>query len=126
MPLYEQRRRQELRSYGFQAHAASIDGNVFIADKPCILKRVEFVIAATAALATLDLKKCTGTTAPASGTTMLASTIALDTTANTVTNKSLTTTAANLFLQPGDRIGADYSGTLTGLSGFVQFVIETV
>jgi hypothetical protein len=57
---------------------------------------------------------------------MLSSTIALDTTINTVTTKNLTTTAANLVLQPGDRIAADLSGTLTGLSAVVQYVIETI
>lgn len=124
--FYEQRRRREIRVIPLTVTAATIDGNVYIADKPCILKEVRFVIAATAAAATLDLKKCTGTTAPASGTTMLAGTIALDTTANTVTTRTLTTTAANLKLEVGDRIGADITGTLTGLSGYVQFFIETL
>jgi hypothetical protein len=124
--LYEKRRARELRTITIQLGAASIDGNVYIADKVSILKQVQFVIATTAASATLDLKKCTGTTAPASGTTMLAGTIALDTTANTVTTRTLTATPANLLLQVGDRIGADLSGTLTGLSGFVQIVVETL
>jgi hypothetical protein len=126
MALYEKRRMRELRSYAFVATAAAIDSNIFIADKPCILKEVKFVVTIAAASATLDLKKCTGTTVPASGTTMLSSTIALDTTINTVTTKNLTTTAANLVLQPGDRIAADLSGTLTGLSAVVQYVIETI
>jgi hypothetical protein len=124
--LFEKRRARELRTITVQLGAASIDGNVYIADKISILKQVQFVIAATAASATADLKKCTGTTAPASGTTMLAGTIALDTTANTVTTRTLSTTNSNLLLQVGDRIGMDLSGTLTGLSGFIQFVVETL
>jgi len=126
MALYEARRRRELRSYVFVATAASIDSNIFIADKPCILKEVKYVNTISAASATLDLKKCTGTTVPASGTTMLSAAIALDTTINTVTTRTLTSTAANLVLQPGDRIAADLTGTITGISTAVQFVIETI
>lgn len=126
MALYETRRRHELRSYRFDAVAASIDGSVFIADKPCILKEVQFVVVVGAATATLDLKKCTGTQAPSAGTTMLATTIDLNSTANTTSSKTLTATKSVLYMQPGDRIGADYTNALTGLSAHVQFVIETI
>lgn len=124
--LYEQRRRRELRNYTVLLGAASIDSNVFIADKPCTLKEVRWVNTVAAASATVDLKKCTGTTIPGSGTTMLASAMALDATINTPSTKALSATPANLKLEVGDRIAVDLSGTLTGLSAVVQFVVETI
>jgi hypothetical protein len=126
MALFEKRRARELRNYNFVLTAASIDTNLFIADKPCILKQVQWVNTIAAASATVDIKKCTGTQIPSAGTTMLASVIALDSTINTVNTKALSATNSVLVLQPGDRIGADLSGTLTGLSTAIQLVIETI
>jgi hypothetical protein len=64
--------------------------------------------------ATLDIRKCTGTQAPASGTTVLTGTFDLTTTANTVTTPALTTGAV-LSLAAGDRLACVLSGTLTSL-----------
>ena len=100
------------------------DAPVFIADRPYQLKAVLAVysVAAGGAL-TLDVKKCTGTTAPASGTTMLASTINLNTTINTNITASLSATAANLLVTTGDRIAFDYSSTIQSLAGCVVTLV---
>jgi hypothetical protein len=100
------------------------DANVFIADRPYLLKGVRAVysVAAGGAL-TLDVKKCTGTTAPASGTTMLASTVNLNTTANTPITATLSATATNLAITTGDRIAFDYSSTIQSLAGCVVTLV---
>jgi hypothetical protein len=127
MALFENRRYRELRTITFQATAASIDSNIYIADKPTIVKQVQFALATQgAASSTLDIKKCTGTTVPASGTTVLSSAFALDSTINTVTTRTLSSTTSSLYLQPGDRLAVDLTGTLTGLSCLVQLVVETI
>ena len=43
-------------------------------------------------------------------------------TANTVQAGALTTTAAALKLAPGDRLSADFAGTLTAVAGVVVTV----
>lgn len=66
-----------------------------------------------------DVKIVPSGTTLASGTTCLASVFDLTATADTIQNKALTTTAANRIVKPGDSIGIDTAGTLTGLVGLV-------
>lgn len=107
--------------------AASVDENVFVAPFACKLVRAQEAHSVVGgASAAVDVKKCTGTTAPASGTTMLASTFDLTATINTVVDKSLSATAANLLLAAGDRVALDFSGTLTGLVGSVTLTFVQV
>lgn len=107
--------------------AASVDNNVFIAPFACKLVRAQGVQSVVGgASAACDIKKCTGTTAPASGTTMLASAFDGTSTINTVVDKSLSATAANLTLAAGDRVAADFSGTLTGWVGAVTLTFVQV
>lgn len=73
---------------------------------------------------TLDLVKCTGTTAAASGTSMLTGTISLAGTANTPLHGTLSTTISGLQLAGGlngaatggDRLAIKLGGTLTSLA----------
>lgn len=102
--------------------ASSVDTNVFTADGPYELVGVSEVHGTAgndAGAVTADVVKCTGTTAVASGTTMLASTFDLKSTAETVVDKSLTATLANRKVVSGDRIGINFTGTLTALAGGV-------
>lgn len=69
-----------------------------------------------------DLKISPSGTALASGTTALSATMDLTATARTPRKASLTTTAANRVVKPGDSLSIDTSGTLTGLTGLVIFV----
>lgn len=91
--------------------------NVFTADQAYQLVRAQVVFSTTSTSGTLMVEKCTGTTAPASGTSMLSSTMTLAGTADTPVTGSLHGTAANLIMAAGDRIGLSFAGTLTGLVG---------
>ena len=69
----------------------------------------------------LQIEKCTGTTAPGSGTNLLTNNsnagFNLKGTANTDQEGSLVTTAASILLAKGDRLAVDFAGTLTSLAG---------
>lgn len=101
-----------------------VDQNVFIADRPydVIAVRESHAVAGNdAGAVTLDVKKATSTTAIASGTTVLASTFDMKGTANTVVTKTranagVVSTAVATLAQ-GDRLGLDFTGTITTLSG---------
>lgn len=105
--------------------ATSVDNSLFIADRAYRLLGVRAVntVIASSGPTTLDIKKCTGTQAPASGTTMLTATIDLTTTANTVITPTLSATPANLLLAAGDRIALDYTGTMTAVVGSVEVLL---
>ncbi len=100
------------------------DANIFVADRAYKMLSLEVVYAAAAGAAlTLDLKKCTGTTAPASGTSMLSGTVNLNSTINTTIVAGLTTTVANLRIADGDRLAFDFSSTIGSLAGAVAVVV---
>jgi hypothetical protein len=102
--------------------AATVDSNVFIATGPCEVvgvSEVHTVAGSDGGAVTLDVTKCDGTEAPASGVTVLSSTIDLKGTANTVVNRTLTATTADRKLIAGERLGINVTGTLTALAGGV-------
>lgn len=109
------------------ATAGLVDGPFFIADAAYkVVKAQEVHSTAGAGSSTLDIKKTTGTTAPASGTTILASVFALDSTVNTVVNKTLSSTVADITLAAGDRLNFDFTGTVTALVGAVSITLRRV
>jgi hypothetical protein len=69
----------------------------------------------------LQVEKCTGTTAPGSGTNLLTNNsdvgFNLKGTANTVQEGTLIATRATRQLAAGDRLALDFAGTLTALAG---------
>lgn len=71
------------------------------------------------ASAAADLKIAPSGTALASGTTALSAAFDLTLTARTPRVATLTSTAANRIIKPGDSLAVDTSGTLTGLTGLV-------
>lgn len=83
---------------------------------------------------TLDVLKCTGTTAAASGTTVMTGTVSLAGTANTPVQGTLTSTTANIQLTGGpvsaptfDRLAIKLGGTLTSLADcLVQVRIKRI
>jgi hypothetical protein len=102
--------------------ATTVDSNVFIATGPCEVvgvSEVHTVAGSDGGAVTLDVTKCDGTEAPASGVTVLSSTIDLKGTANTVVNRTLTATRADRKLIAGERLGINVTGTLTALAGGV-------
>lgn len=109
--------------------ANSVDCNIFIADRAYQILSFEGTkSAAGGTSAAVGLKKCTGTTAPGSGTAVTTADLDLTSTVavNTVQPGSLSGTAANLLLADGDRLALDFSGTLTSLKGIVTVVLQQV
>ncbi len=103
---------------------SATDANIFIADRNYKLLSLEVAYAAAAGGAlTLDLKKCTGTTAPASGASMLASPVNLNGAINTLIPASLTATVGNLRLADGDRAALDFTGSVGSLAGAVAVIV---
>jgi len=100
------------------AATATNYGPVFIAPFPCVLIKVQerhAVAGSDGSAVTLDVEKIPSGTAKGSGTTMLASTINLKATADTVQNGSLAKLGTAKSLVVGDAVGIKTSGTLTAL-----------
>lgn len=93
----------------------TIDGGVvFVATRPCFIKRISEVHATTATGATV-VEKLVGTESVGAGTNILVSDIALSTAANTVTNAEMLNSTGTA-LNTGDRIGTYVSGSSAGIS----------
>lgn len=107
-----------------------IDQNLFIADRPyrVVEVREAHPVAGTdAGAVTLDVKKATGTTAIASGTTVLGSTFDLKGTINTVVAKTranggVVSTPVG-YLAQGDRLGVDITGVTTSITQVVLSIV---
>jgi hypothetical protein len=108
----------------FPISATSVDSSVFIAADAWRVTHIEEVHSVTGTevapiAANLTLVKITGANAPSAGLPMHNTTISLAAagTANTVQAPTLSLVLANLTLADGDRIGANFAGTLTTLAG---------
>lgn len=110
---------------------AQTDRSFFTADRDYEITRIsESHDVAGAGSTTLDVKKCTGTTAAASGTTVLSSTFALDSTANTPVVKNLASglaaAQATRRLTSGDRLALDWTGTVTAWVGCINVHLRPI
>jgi len=110
--------------------ADAIDRNVFVADRPYDVISVSEshgTAGNDAGAVTLDVVKATGTTAVASGSTVLGSTFNMKSTANTPVHKTrknggvLSTPVATLA--QGDRLGFNITGTTTAYADGVVTVV---
>ena len=98
-------------------------GIVFVATRPCIIKRVSEIHAVTATGATV-VEKLTGTTGVGSGTGILSSNLSLGTARDTVVDGDLTN-KSGIPLDVGDRISTYVSGSSAGISyQCITFEIE--
>lgn len=112
--------------------AASVDQWAFVADRP--YKALGFREAHSVvggAAAAVRPRKVTDTSAPgaaASGTVVELTSANIDLTAtiNTVVTPTLVTAGGANLLATGDKIGLDFSGTLTGLVGKLFIYLEQV
>lgn len=103
---------------GTQPQTAGNYGAFFTAYYPCeVLQITEVHTVAGSSTPTLDIEKLTGTTVLGSGSSILASTFNLASTANTVVRKRGLTLSKNRSLKPGDRLALKDIGTLTALQG---------
>lgn len=104
--------------------AATVSGTgyvAFIAPLPCVITGVKCVYNTASTSGTLQLTKDVSTEAPGVGANvvnLLASTISLAGTANTVLSGTLHATNS-LVLKAGDRISLLFGGTTTNLAGLV-------
>lgn len=89
---------------------------VFVATHPCKVIAVSEVHSTASSSGTLTLEKCTGTTAPGSGSVLLNATVSLAGTANTVLSGLVLTTGV-ATLAVGDRLSVKIAGTMTSLAG---------
>lgn len=108
-------------------NANSVTEHFFIADDNYIVVGVSEIHSAQGGTgATFDIQISTGTTAPGSGTSVLASApIDVHTQAdNTVQSPTVSATAANLALAAGNSIDLVVAGTLTGLVGCVTIYLR--
>lgn len=102
-----------------------IDHNLFIADAAYRVVGITYVHStANGTAAKFQITKCTGTTAPASGTALLTNNSAAGFdaagTANTVQTATFGTTDGITTLKPGDRLAIDVdSATYTAVRGGV-------
>lgn len=97
--------------------ATDVTRTLLVATRPMRLKATSVVFSTASSSGTVQLEKCTGTTAPGAGTTLLSGTVSLSGTANTVANGTLIATVASLTFATGDRLGMVIAGTMTNLVG---------
>lgn len=105
---------------GATAQTSTNYGQFFTAINPCevlVVSEVHAVAGTDPGSVTLDIEKCTGTTAIGSGTSILTGTFSLKSTAYTPVRKSGTGLSSARALDPGDRLAWKTSGTLTALQG---------
>jgi hypothetical protein len=107
---------------------ASVDEHVFVAFRKCKLlgiKEIHSVVGSTNA-AVQPRKITADATAPgaSAGATVLELTTAgidLTATADTIQTPTLATTPSTLVFAEGDKLAHDFSGTLTGLVGMIEY-----
>lgn len=113
--------------------AASVDKWVYVADGAYQVVLVEEIhsVVGGASAAVRPRKILAATVAApgaavAAGITELSAAIDLTTTVNTTQTATLVAVAADLLLADGDKIGLDFSGTLTGLVGLLVIHLKPV
>jgi hypothetical protein len=108
--------------------AANVDNYVYTFSRPgkIVDARINLTVAGSdGGAVTLNIRKCAAGTAPASGTSVLASTINLKSTAATPVAGTLSSTSSVLLFEAGDSISFDYTGTLTDLVGSATLTLQT-
>ena len=103
------------------------DTSIFVADQDYEIMDVrECHSTAGASSTTLDVGVAASGTAPASLTTALSAVLALDSTANTPVQSTLTATAENRKLDRGEQLALNYTGTVSAYEGAVHIVLRPV
>lgn len=109
--------------------ASAVDQWVYVADHPVEVVKVQIVpnVAGTdAGAVTAAVKKASGTTAVASGTAVHSGTMDLKGTINTLAAATLSTTKSERELAANDRLGVDFTGTLTAAVGLIQIRLKRI
>lgn len=106
--------------------AASVDNHIFIATRKVRVLAASYiprVIGSDGSAVTLQLRRCQAVEEPSAGDALTTATFNLKATVETVQNATLTTTAAFLDLEVGDRLAADFTGTLTAVVGNLTVMV---
>lgn len=90
-----------------------VSGNFFVADRDYEVVEVLESHDAPSSSGTLQIQRLQGTEAPGSGDDLLTSTIDLSAADDTVVYPALTTTLTDRRLNRGDRLAAEFGGTVT-------------
>lgn len=118
-------------TFNYDINGDAVDTWVFVADTDYEVTKVYLIptVAGTNGSAvTADVMKASGTTAVSSGTTILSAANSLDLkgTANTLQTGTLSTTQATRRLTAGDRLGVNFTGTLTSAVGLIQINLKRI
>lgn len=93
--------------------ADQVSGNFFTADRDYVVKEITVSWDVPSTSGTLMVQRLQTTEAPASGDDLQTATVDLSTADDTVTRPALTTTIENRNLYRGDRLAAEFAGTVT-------------
>jgi len=120
----------DIAVFNMQANGSLADQAFYVATKNTQVTAAYYVhstAGTNGSAVNLQLTKDTSTNAPGAGTDLLTnnSNAGFDCKAaiNVVQTGTLTGTTASLRLAPGDRLSADFAGTLTSLAGVVMIVV---
>ena len=103
------------------------DCQIFVADQDYQIMDVrETHSIAGASSSTLDVGISASGTAAASLTTALSSAFALDSTADTPVQATLTSTLANRKMDKGEQISLNFTGTVSAYEGAVHIVLKPI
>lgn len=108
-----------------------VDTWVFVADTDYEITRIVVIptVAGTnGGAVTADIMKASGTTAVASGATVLSAADSFDlkATINTLIIGTLTTVQADRRLTTNDRLGVNFTGTMTAAVGLIQINLKRI
>lgn len=102
-------------TFSIPASATSTSQTIFTCDAAYQLVSVSESHTVASSSGTLMVEKCTGTTAPGSGTAQLTGTVSLAGAANTTLSGTLLT-APTINYAKGDRVSLKFAGTMTSLA----------
>ena len=115
----------------YNINADAVDNWVFVADADYEVTRIVCVPAVAGSdgsAVTADVMKASGTTAVASGATVLSAvdSFNLKGTAHTIQIGTLSTTESSRRLTTNDRLGINFAGTLTAAVGLIQINLKRI
>jgi hypothetical protein len=119
----------EVITFNYDILGLKTDNVIFIASHPMEVTEIKCMptVAGTDASAvTAEIKKASGTTATGSGTAVATATFNLKSTIYTVQTATLSATKSVRELASGDRLGIDFTGTLTSAEGFIQVRLKRI
>lgn len=118
-------------NFNYDIAGNAVDAWAFVADADYEITKIyciPTVAGNNGSAVTADVVKASGTTAVSSGTTVCSAADSLDLkgAANTLQTATLSTTDATRRLTAGDRLGINFTGTLTLAVGLIQINLKRI